>query len=81
MAAPPPSESSPRQAVPSSKKTTLVLVRHGKTVWNQEERFQGQQDSALLPEGERGARLLGARVKSDRALANITVSLFPFSLT
>lgn len=31
--------------------TELLLVRHGETVWNAENRFQGHQDSALTPLG------------------------------
>jgi probable phosphoglycerate mutase len=31
--------------------TELFLVRHGETVWNTENRFQGHQDSALTPLG------------------------------
>ena len=29
----------------------LYLVRHGRTEWNSQGRFQGQKDSPLLPEG------------------------------
>jgi glucosyl-3-phosphoglycerate phosphatase len=34
-----------------TKKTTLILVRHGETIWNAEERLQGQADPELSPEG------------------------------
>jgi broad specificity phosphatase PhoE len=36
---------------PPTKKTTLILVRHGETTWNAEERLQGQADPELSPEG------------------------------
>ena len=29
----------------------LYLLRHGKTIWNVEERFQGQLDSPLTEDG------------------------------
>jgi probable phosphoglycerate mutase len=42
--------------------TELYILRHGETQWNTEQRFQGQADSPLTPEGERQARLLAERV-------------------
>ncbi|MDO4799644.1 MAG: histidine phosphatase family protein [Bacillota bacterium] len=44
----------------------ITLMRHGKTIWNQERRIQGQLDSELLPESkiqaiERGAALAANR--------------------
>jgi alpha-ribazole phosphatase len=31
--------------------TTIIFVRHGETLWNNEGRYQGQQDSPLSPTG------------------------------
>ena len=43
--------------------TRVVLIRHGETVWNEQGRMQGQQDSPLTPLGLAQARMLAARVK------------------
>ncbi len=40
----------------------LLLVRHGETVWNQENRWQGQADTALSHVGYRQARQLGRQL-------------------
>lgn len=47
--------------------TRFILVRHGETAWNREARIQGQQDSALSPEGVAQARAVGARLKHEQA--------------
>lgn len=61
--------------------TKLILIRHGETVWNQERRYQGQQDSSLSPLGISQAQKVGkylaeekiaAIYSSDLARANIT---------
>lgn len=31
--------------------TTIILIRHGETIWNREHRIQGHLDSELTPEG------------------------------
>jgi len=38
---------------------TLVLIRHGQSAWNLENRFTGWWDVGLTPEGEEEARLAG----------------------
>lgn len=38
--------------------TTLVLVRHGETDWNRENRFQGHADTSLNQEGRAQAHVL-----------------------
>ena len=42
--------------------TTIILVRHGKTEWNAQERIQGSCDSPLTDHGLRSARVLGERL-------------------
>ena len=37
---------------PNEQQTLLGLLRHGKTVWNEEGRIQGRQDSPLSPSGK-----------------------------
>lgn len=44
----------------------LILVRHGVTAWNKARRFQGQIDIPLDDEGQRQARLAGARLAAER---------------
>ena len=41
----------------------LYIIRHGKTDWNKECRFQGAQDIPLNEEGREAARKLGQRLK------------------
>lgn len=41
----------------------LTLVRHGVTEWNTLGRWQGHADTPLSADGERQARLLGARLR------------------
>ncbi|MFZ7127791.1 MAG: histidine phosphatase family protein [Desulfobacterales bacterium] len=43
--------------------TRLIVLRHGETVWNAEERFQGHGDSPLTETGRRQAAALGRRVR------------------
>jgi probable phosphoglycerate mutase len=45
-------------------KTTLMVVRHGETVWNLEQRFQGHGDSPLTEQGRSDVLSLGNRLKS-----------------
>ena len=37
--------------------SSLVLVRHGKSLWNLENRFTGWTDVSLSKEGEKEAKL------------------------
>ena len=41
----------------------LLLIRHGQSTWNAEQRWQGQADPPLSPLGERQARAAGAAVQ------------------
>lgn len=62
----------------------LYLTRHGETVWNKEERFQGRANSSLTKDGIRQAEELADRLKdkpidfvisspSDRALKTAAI--------
>ncbi|MCR9142666.1 MAG: histidine phosphatase family protein [bacterium] len=42
----------------------LILIRHGETIFNSQERLQGGQDSALTKRGEEEAQKLGAAMRS-----------------
>lgn len=46
----------------ASRRTDLLMVRHGVTPWNKEHRFQGHIDISLDAEGRAQARLLGERI-------------------
>jgi len=52
----------PPLAVPGHLAATLVLLRHGQSVWLAEGRFQGRADTPLSPLGRRQAALAGARL-------------------
>jgi broad specificity phosphatase PhoE len=60
-------------AVPPDLAATLVLLRHGQSVWLAEGRFQGQADSPLSPLGERQAALAGARLADPSAPPRLPV--------
>jgi probable phosphoglycerate mutase len=47
-------------------KTTLLIIRHGETIWNAEQRFQGHEDSPLSETGRRQVAALGKRMKNMR---------------
>lgn len=44
----------------------LILVRHGETVWNQENRWQGQADVPLSSSGQTQAQRLAQRLVQER---------------
>lgn len=44
-------------------KTTLLIIRHGETVWNAEQRFQGHEDSPLNETGRSQVTALAHRMK------------------
>lgn len=45
--------------------TKILLVRHGQTAWNREERFRGQVDVPLDEVGLEQAKAVGQRIASD----------------
>lgn len=57
----------------SRSETTILLIRHGETVWNRSGRVQGWQDSPLSAAGRAQARALAARL-ADEAVARLVSS-------
>ena len=55
----------PRHPHAATRECTLVLLRHGESVWNREGRFTGWCDVALTEEGEEEA------VDAGKVLANV----------
>jgi probable phosphoglycerate mutase len=49
--------------MPTQPKTTLLVIRHGETVWNIEQRYQGHGDSPLTKTGRRQVEALGRRMQ------------------
>ena len=45
--------------------TTLIVVRHGETVWNREKRMQGTTDTPLSDVGRSQAQAVGRRLASE----------------
>jgi len=54
--------SGPGRLVPDGLEATLALIRHGRSTWIEEGRFQGRGDPPLSPLGERQAAALAARL-------------------
>ena len=50
--------------MPTQPQKTLLIIRHGETVWNAEHRFQGHGDSPLTETGRNQVAALGRRMKS-----------------
>jgi len=48
-----------------TKTHTLVLVRHGESIWNLENRFTGWTDVGLTPKGEQEAHTAGKSLKEN----------------
>lgn len=47
-------------------KTTILAIRHGETVWNVQERYQGHEDSPLTEKGRKQAIALASRMQTIR---------------
>jgi broad specificity phosphatase PhoE len=57
------------------QETTILLVRHGETDWNRDNRFQGHADEALNETGRGQARDLAATLAGERIAAVYTSPL------
>jgi broad specificity phosphatase PhoE len=55
--------------------TTIVLVRHGETDWNRENRFQGHADPPLNDRGRAQARQLASELRAESFIAAYTSPL------
>jgi broad specificity phosphatase PhoE len=62
--------------LPADLSATLVLVRHGESVWIAEGRFQGRLDPPLSDLGERQAALVAARL-AERDAASLPIPDHP----
>ncbi len=51
--------------------STLVLLRHGESVWNQENRFTGWEDVELTPRGEDEARHAGTLFRESNVYPDV----------
>jgi len=49
----------------TSDVTTVILVRHGRSTWNEERRWQGQADPPLSDAGKAQARRVAERLRSE----------------
>jgi 2,3-bisphosphoglycerate-dependent phosphoglycerate mutase len=54
----------------------LILVRHGQSQWNLENRFTGWWDVDLTPKGEAEARAAGALLKEKGILPTVAFTSF-----
>jgi 2,3-bisphosphoglycerate-dependent phosphoglycerate mutase len=52
-------------------KSTLVLLRHGESLWNQQNRFTGWEDVDLAPKGEEEAKRGGAMLQEANVLPDV----------
>ena len=51
----------------------LILLRHGESVWNSENRFTGWMDVDLSPKGE---KVLNSKASPDSALVSVVIKTF-----
>jgi probable phosphoglycerate mutase len=61
--------------MPTHPNNTLLIIRHGETVWNAANRFQGHGDSPLTETGRNQVEALGRRMKDMRFDALISSDL------
>jgi broad specificity phosphatase PhoE len=62
-------------AVQEHTATTILLIRHGRTAWNEQRIFRGRADVPLSPEGSRQAAALAERLAGDALSAVYTSPL------
>ena len=60
----------------SRNKHTLVLVRHGESTWNEENKFTGWYDCPLSKKGEQEAAAAGVLLKKEGFTFDIAYSSF-----
>ena len=46
------------------KKSRLILIRHGQSEWNKQDKFTGWVDVSLSPEGKKEANMAGEKIKN-----------------
>ena len=51
----------------------VLLIRHGETEWSRARRHTGRTDIPLLPDGERDARALGARLSAEEQAPDLVL--------
>ncbi len=51
--------------MPDAGKRTLILLRHGESTWNRENRFTGWMDAPLSGDGRDEARRAGRRIREE----------------
>lgn len=54
----------------------LILLRHGESVWNSENRFTGWMDVDLSPKGEKEAEMAGTLLKRYNILYDLCYTSF-----
>src|SRR5207249_3229147 len=59
--------------------TRFILIRHGETDWNKEDRFRGRSDVSLNRNGQRQAQAMAAHL-ADEKIAAVYASPLPRAL-
>ena len=57
----------------------LIIVRHGETRWNKENKLQGQADNLLSKNGLKQAKLLAERLRNQNIQSFIPTSRVVFT--
>ena len=56
--------------------TNLILVRHGQSIWNAENRFTGWVDSGLSTKGKNEAKLAGELIRNQNLIISFSYTSF-----